>query len=170
MSVKIKINERSSLSFTLIEIIIILGIILISTGISLSFYNRFNHETDLENEVNKIVDLINLAKKKSMSYDISLAGEDCQFYGFQIFFASNNQYKFQLCCSSNCSESIDLNSFKLKFNIILMNYPSAITFFPTSGKTDKDYSLIVKHNLINKCKQININKEGVVNINNISCP
>jgi Tfp pilus assembly protein FimT len=169
MSVK-KNNKRLNLSFTLIEIIIILGILLISTGISLSFYNRFNQETDLEVEVNKITDLINLAKKKSMSYDISLAGEDCQFSGFQIFFPSNNQYQLQLCCRSDCLENVNLNSFKLKLNIILMNYPSAITFFPTLGKTDKDYSLIVKHNLINKCKQININKEGVVNINNITCP
>ncbi len=170
MPIKIKNNNRLNLSFTLIEIIIIIGILLISTGISLSFYNRFNQETDLEVEVNKITDLINLAKKKSMSYDISQANEDCQFSGFQIFFPSNNQYQLQLCCRNDCLENINLNSFRLKLNLILINYPPAIIFYPTSGETDKDYSIIVKHNLLNKCKQININKKGVVNINNISCP
>lgn len=159
--------------FTLIEIIIIIAILLFSSNLAFSFYHQYINETELKAEVNKIIDVIDLAKKKSISSEISQNISCENFNGYYVSFLTNKNYSIGVCCDSSCSgDSIILNNFSLKNNIVFTNYPSDIIIFsPITGELKENFtiSLIVKHLLINNCYQILINKQGIINNSKISC-
>lgn len=163
--------ERNSLnsSFTLIELLITVTIIFIFSGLSIASYNNFTQNQQLKNEAKKFIDVLELARKKSIAGDLSNRNCD-NFNGYQIkTFANNNQnpdYQLSICCNSSCTQIVIIKSYTIPDNI---NFQSENTFrfWPLSAKLNppNDLTLTLKNQSVNKCLQITINKFGVINLN-----
>ena len=69
--------------FTLIELLVVISISLISLGLSLPRYNDSASQLKLKNEGKKLVDVLELAKKKALSAD--LFDKNCaNFSGYRV--------------------------------------------------------------------------------------
>lgn len=170
MPIKTIENQNILFAFTLIEIIVVMGILVLLSGITFAFYNHYQQEKNLESEVNKIVDVLELAKNKSISFDLSSVPDTCNFKGYQITFINNQTYQLVVCCDIDCNNFFNLNTYRLNPNIIFANFPiSPINFTPIFGNTPNNRDIILKHIYLDKCQKINVNQQGIINVSNITC-
>ena len=100
-------------SFTLIELLIVVSVIILFSGLSIAYYNNFTNEKKLEAGANKVYDTLELAKKKTSSGDLS--GETCDpFGGYEVKSSADRpSYSLYLCCEGSCDTPIqtyDLNN------------------------------------------------------------
>lgn len=150
------------LSFTLIELIVVVAIVALFSGTSLAFYNQFNETKKLEVETSKLVDVIEFAKKKAVAGDLSqVACSD--FNGYQVNMVAD-RYHLILCCNGICNNNI--HSYLLPSNIgVSAATRGSITFPPLLKGITSTY---ISYQLLNsyfspaKCKQININIAGLI--------
>ncbi len=150
-------------SFTLIEIIIVIGIIAIFSALSMGYYNTYTEEKKLDGEEKKIIDIIELARKKAQSGDIG--GYSCSnFDGYQVVFAGDTYY-LRICCADGCSSTFTLQSYKLPQNITAtISGSPTISFSPLNFHTNltTTVTITVKNAKISKCIPIAIYPSGLV--------
>lgn len=150
-------------AFSLIEILIILTIILLTTGFSLAYYNSYTQELILKNQAKKLVDVFELAKKKAESSELMLDnGNYCQnFNGYRLKIYSNNYQLFYIC--ENIERLVINENFQNK--IIFINNNQTIDFLPLNKQIFNNLTFTLKNQNINKCIDININELGVITLN-----
>lgn len=186
-----KLKFYKEKSYTLIEIIVVIAIIAIISGIGLAYYNQFTEEKKLEAEVEKFVDVLNLARQKAISGQVDSA---CDLYipnlslvppdppkafgGYRVRFTDaapisnpSEIYQLRICCTNPCfvrspwNHVRDVSSYRLTSNIKLKWHTSAIaTFIPLYGKMDDnaDRTVTFKNITLNKCIQVTINASGII--------
>ncbi len=124
-------------SFTLIELVVVIGIITLIMGISLAYYNNFNEETKFRTEMRKLWDVLELAKKKAITGD---EPSGCVgFSGYKVNF-TNSTYQLQACCGTVCTTTA---SYTLPSNITIIVPALApplncIKFKQLNGDLDSD--------------------------------
>jgi len=154
-------------SFTLIEILITTSIILIFGGLSLAYYHNFNQEKILQYEAQKLINSIEIAKKKANSGEVKNCSSFC---GYQLSL-NNTNYSIDICCAcdtnSNCINPtpiirnyfppgiISLNNFRTMFRPLLP-LVTPIVFQ-------------LKNNNISQCEEISINQAGVIESQKVNC-
>lgn len=165
---------RNSRAFTLIEIIVVVAITLILTGISLAYYNQYSEQKKLETEAEKFVDVLNLARNKAISGEENpcsvYAGPNKAFGGHRVRYADGDKYLLRICCTTLCTESgaiQTLNTYNFPTNISLKPDSYAnVWFIPLYGSlSDKTitHTVLIKSSVItNKCYQITIEPSGLV--------
>ena len=174
-------NKKLKSGFSLFEMIIVVALISIITGISFSYYGKYSEGKKLEGEAKKLANTISLALKKSSSGD----QDNCnQLIGFKINFNSNLNWTLQRCCGPvlTCSDLNPPANFTLENNIVInsktVNPPSntiltairvnklgsGILFNENTNYTTAVVSL--KNNALESknCINLNINQAGVFNI------
>src|SRR3989338_3198476 len=112
-------------SFSLIEILVVLTIVILLTGVSIAAFSNYNQESQLNKEVQRLVDVLNLARGKAQNSDINYtcSGSD-EFGGYRVALLDfNYDYAFSQCCRDTISkEIIDcaslMQTYKLPKNII----------------------------------------------------
>ncbi len=169
-------NFQLKKAYTLIELLITISIIIIFSGISIAYYNNFTEEKKLENETQKLVDVLDLAKKKAAgAEDSSLCpnsggpfGSQYGYTGYRVNIFSNS-YSLSRCCttatSNSCAQPQLINTYN--------NIPSNITF--TSSQSNIQFkqltsvinsstliTITVRNTNLNKCRQITISPSGVI--------
>lgn len=155
-----KNNFFGKISFTLIELLIVISVIFLISGISLAFYNQFNEQKKLEIETEKLVDVLELAKKKTSSAEIG--NYTCtNFSGYQVNITALS-YKLILCCSADCSVNYLIQSYNLTNNIIIIDGLGSVQFKPLTAGVVGTNTIILKNSTINKCQQISISSAGVI--------
>ncbi len=156
--------------FTLIETIILVGIIAIFSGIAFAYYSQFSQKNKLETQVVQLEDLLHLAQKKSMTsdlYDLTCTN----FGGYQIKFVGDQQYEFYFCCEANCNTNTLINTYYLSPPITFSYSPlSTILFKPLTGQIDQVVTITFKDSNLNKCFQIIIEQLGLINTDKLVCP
>ncbi|MEX1052550.1 MAG: prepilin-type N-terminal cleavage/methylation domain-containing protein [Patescibacteria group bacterium] len=169
--------KKFKLGFTLFEVIIVVGIIAILSGISFAYYNNYSEAKNLESEAKSIANTLSLASKKTSSGDQI----NCtNFIGHRIFFQlSGNQWNYymQKCCGSNltCDEELsDLSSHSLPTNISITSAAVNTILFKklgsgvviNSNEAIQDATITLQNNSLNSkdCIDLSINKAGVVEI------
>lgn len=144
--------------YTLFELLVVITIIILFTGISLAYYNSFNEQKRLETETKKFVETLELAKKKTISGD-----KPCDAYnGAYSVEWQTATYKL---ISSGCAEQLSYN------------LPAGITFLAASSLTFRPFGLgttpdcaVVKNNNAGKCRKVTIESSGTITeIVNPSC-
>src|SRR3990167_11393660 len=86
--------------FSLIELIIVISIIIIFSGFSLAAYNNFNEDRRLDEEASKLVDVFNLAAKKSAAGEIDSVYCTGIFHGYITKLSpQTNSYSLAQCCN-----------------------------------------------------------------------
>jgi prepilin-type N-terminal cleavage/methylation domain-containing protein len=159
-----KSSRRSS--FTLIEILIVLAIIGIISSIGIAKYNTYTQQLVLKNQAKKIVQVIELAKKKSVSGDLY---QDCiDFQGYRVIIGSDN-----LSLLFNCGGVYStVQNYSMTSNISTITGTGNFDFLPLgAGNNLTINSIRIKNSKINQCIDIFISSIGIINITDtlISC-
>ena len=130
--------------FTLIELLIVISVILLFSGLSLAAYNNFNEEKKLEAETRKFVEVLELAKKKVISGDktgLGVTNQECDLIQYKVVIDSASTYflKSVVCyndihCGLNpgqCSDTV-ISNYRTNTNINfnLASFPDEIIFNP----------------------------------------
>jgi prepilin-type N-terminal cleavage/methylation domain-containing protein len=148
--------------FTLIEIIITTSIILLLSGLSLTLTYNFNQEKILRNEALKLVNVLEIAKKKANSGDLS--GRICNggFNGYRVIVRVSD-YSLWLVCGGDLISPA----------IFSYNFPSSIKVL-TDGTGDYNFrelnraltsgTIRVRNLAISKCLNVNISPSGVITL------
>lgn len=168
-------------SFTLIELIIVIGIITLFSGLSLAAYSDFTETKKLEGETKKFVEVLELAKKKILSGDKSSLDENyvnCDLTGYKIDIISNTEYSLKafVCQNNNgtCELSLigctDLDISRYKTLPEISISALEIVFYPFGLGLQEAKTVVIKNNNNAKCRQVNIEKSGVINEQIITCP
>lgn len=148
-------------SFALIEPLIVIFVTLIFLGVSLVQYNNYTEQVKLKNEGKKLLDVIELAKKKSLFSD--LEDKNCSnFTGYRLTLNTNN-YSLFFCCNSICSTNT--NTYNFNTNISIFSGAGNLNFPPLMrGSNITINSVRLKNSIINKCVNISISAIGIVEL------
>ena len=160
--------------FTLFEMVIVVGIISILTGMSFTYYGKFAEGRKLESDAKKLSNTIALALKNSSSAN----QESCNnFVGFNVSMEIvNNKWFLERCCNTS-STCTSIATYNLENNIkIHSTVPLSLSkiFFKRLGQgvvfnnneANQNAVVTLKNNSLDakNCININMNKAGVVSI------
>ena len=155
------VEKEQRLSFTLIEILIVTSIIIILIGSSLVYYNNFTEEKKLELTNKKLVDILELAKKRARASDTSSCSAVSglpSVSGFSVIITSENSYQMKPECTSGTAQTI---TYQTDSGVEFTSLPITI-YFPPLSRTSDCQTIIIKNNKLNKCRYININAAGSI--------
>lgn len=153
--------------FTLVELLVVISISLVFLGLSLPRYNDSASQLKLKSEGKKLVDVLELAKKKTLSAD--LFDKNCaSFTGYRITIASGS-YSLLFGCASVYST---VQSYSLTTNMTTIIGTGNYNFSPlmiNSGFISNTIRL--KNSAISKCVNIFISPIGIIELSEtlISC-
>lgn len=151
--------------FTLIEIIIVVGIISIIIGGSMRIYSNTVAQRQLDKEVDGLMNILQTAKSRSVARDISpltpLPG--CtNFEGYTVLLRPNGTYEDGIICDAN---STAINTYALDnvdFNGLTVNL--RINFMYPYGSLDTTTRVIqIRSDRIDRCMNITIPQLGPLN-------
>ncbi len=145
--------------FTLIEFLVVISIMAIFTGIGLAQYNTYTEQLKLKNEAKKLVDVLELAKKKSMSAD--LVGSCDDFTGYRLTISSDS-YSLSFGCASVYSL---VQNYNLSTNVTAIIGTGDFNFPPLMANPNFTITSIqIKNSSISKCVTISISSIGLVEL------
>lgn len=155
--------------FTFIELLIVVGLILLFTGFSITYFNFFTERKKIENDSKKIISTLELMKAKTTSGDASLcfdASPRLSHFSFETY-ESSKQYSMVPHCVVGVPTPI---LYSLETNVFFY-YPTptvdfSITFHAITGGTDACSYVYLKNSTLNNgeglCRYIKISKSGLV--------
>lgn len=152
---------KSTHGFTFIELIVVVAVIIVSTGISMGSYNNFSQRQQLVTDAQKMVDVLDLARKKSIASDT--ATFTCaDFQGYLVSVNASN-YSLNLCCGNSCSPNIPINSYGFNQSIDVTTTQN-IQFQKLSGNSTSAVTstVTVRNQSINTCIPITITSIGSI--------
>jgi len=149
--------------FTFIELLIVITIIALFSGLSLAYYNSYNEDIKLEAEARKVNDVLELAKKKSSAADVNLS-QTCSgdFISYKVTVINASQYRMSLVCSGG-ETTIYTYSIPADRNITVES-ATAIPFYKLSTGTNSagDITVKVKNTSSSKCIDITVSPAGII--------
>ncbi len=157
MIVSLQFFKKSN-SFTLIESLIIFGIFIILTAITVPLFRFFEKETDLNNSTEEIINVLRLAQNKT------LASEGDNQYG--VHFESNKYVLFKGISYNPSATDNEIYNLSMRveiYEIDLTGGGTEVIFDRITGVTSQfgKISLRLKDN-ISKIRQISINSSGEI--------
>jgi prepilin-type N-terminal cleavage/methylation domain-containing protein len=144
----------NSKSFTLIELIIVIGIISIFAGVSLAYYNSQNETQKLKTDAQKFVDVFDLTRKRAMSSEKT---EDCTLDNFSISFVSPSYTVTRNQTGDTCANLTQ--NYSVSPYSLTVSGTNPIVILPLNGILSGDTTITI-NNLNNKCIDINITSSG----------
>jgi len=123
--------------FTLIELIVVIGIMAILTSIGLAYFNNFNEEKKINSEISRFVDVLHLARSKSMTNDLTPMPACPDFSGYQIEIvqASPVISKLNFCCGDCLGANKTLLQSHNLYSTVSADNSYTILFAPHTGAT-----------------------------------
>src|SRR3990167_98954 len=163
----VKSYKEREKSFSLVEILVVVSIILLFTGFSIANYSNFNQESILKKEVQKFIDVLSLVKTKAVTADIDIL-TDCgadEFVGYRIEI-NDSSYNFKQSCRDVDTKIIStfgtaIQSYNFPANISKISGESSVDFYPLSAGASRA-TVTIKNNSISKCIEISISVNGVI--------
>ena len=152
----------SNKGYTLVEIIVVIGIIGVLSGIGIAKFNTYNQQLILKNQAKKIVEVIELAKKKAVSGNLYQSCSDFQGYRVVI-----NASSFVL--NFNCGGVYEtIQDYLMTSNVTTIIGTGNLDFLPLGVGTNLTINLLrLRNSKIDQCIDISISSIGIVNINEI---
>lgn len=168
-------NVRTQ-AFTLLEILLVIFIISVFSGLSLPYFNASTNTKKLDQEAKQLIDVIELAKAKSSASEAVIPGCNI-FRGYRVFFDNpSTQYRLRACCTNSaapaqlCTTFRDIQTYQLQSGHSLtlsgsLTPPNTYIHFPNLklGTTLNSNAVIRVNNVsINKCIRITVDRLGLV--------
>lgn len=182
---------KKPLGFTFIELLLSISMVIIFSGLSLASYHQFKETKKLEAETKKLVETLELAKKKIISGDkanfdslhppYNYSG--CNLTAYKVVFSLPNQYSIQaVVCGtgsvncdilpSNC-ETINIRSYTSPENFTISLTPlreiafnpfNKVSFFPLDNPPLTYLCITITNNIIGKTQFIKVDQSGIITI------
>lgn len=162
--------------FTFVEVMIAVAIIMILSVASLSSYGNFREQKKLETNSTALIEVLELAKKKSITADKSSlisGGTDyssCDLSGFKVNIISQSTYSLsaQVCdnagacpLASGCSD-ITLQTYQTTPPVVLSPTTGTVTFNTATKDETGLKSITLTHQNSSKTRSITISSSGVI--------
>ncbi|MBI2641608.1 prepilin-type N-terminal cleavage/methylation domain-containing protein, partial [Candidatus Roizmanbacteria bacterium] len=145
--------------FTIIETVVVLTIISVISGLSLASYNSFQQQKKVQQQSTQVVDVLELAKAKSLASDLSGPGacDIDDFEGYQVNISSTTSYTLERCCDGACA---NVQLYRLPSGLTFNDVGKQILFQPLTGGTAG--TTVAVKNASNTCAPIGISSTGVI--------
>lgn len=162
--------------FTLLEVIVALGIIMSVSGIALASYFNFNQSQLLETNTNELIANLELAKKKAIAADkagLISGGTDyasCTLENYKLVINSATQYALnaRVCdnsgscpLASGCLD-IPLSTYSTANSVALSPTSGSVAFASQTGQKTGLSSLTLTHINTNATKTVAVSAEGII--------
>ncbi len=153
--------------FSLIELLVIITVIVLFLGFGMSKYNTYSQQVKLKNDAKKLVDVLELTKKKALSADLLITpgtpNTFCSnFTGYKVSIAASS-YSLNYCCSSTCSL---VQNYDLSDNITVISGLGDYTFPPLMNNPNFISTTIrLRNSTISMCLDISISPIGIIELN-----
>lgn len=161
-------KNKPSFAFTLIEVIVSFGIILLFSGVFLANFYFYSESKKLKTEAQKLKTTVELARKMATSAE----GNYCNGspFGFQVN-VSSSFFQLKACCNQNCQNSPLISQFDFPRNIILNGDSLTVTFKTPNGwlyqsNPNNSIDIIIKNSVLNRCIKFSINYYGTISEEN----
>lgn len=170
-------NTSREKSFTMIELIVVITLILLFTGFSIGYYNQYTEQKKLESGGRRVSTILDLTRAKTISGDSSLCGTldattaKVESYSFDVL--DPDEYALQPKCVVGIPTPI---YYKTETNIIFTTTPLSIPFFSVSGGATCSYVYLKNTKLSDAiaCRYVKITSTGLVSDDSCSacdaCP
>lgn len=150
-------------SFTIIELIIVVAITIILTGVGLASYNSFTQDKKLDGDVQKFTDVVELARKKAQSGDATECGSvdpaiTPRLEKYSVVVDSSSSYRLVANCPGAAPTPIN---FQLDSSIQLQAPYPTVDFMPLSAVTTAS-CFILKNTSSSKCKYVKVESSGAI--------
>ncbi len=161
-------------SFTLIELLVVVSIIILVTGGSLSFYNNFTTEKKLDDEVAKLMEVLNLAKKKATAADINTSCTSPNvFSGYRVTVngtvpTPTPVYYLEQCCGAiagTCTATTTIANYLItpSNNNVIITTSGNVTFKPLASGAVSAATITVKLNTSSaRCIDVTVTSTGSI--------
>ncbi len=168
---------RKNNGFTLIEIIVIIGVIAVLAGVSMSSYHTYAQETLLTNEVVRFVESMQLTKNRAYASEETTCANT--FDGFAFYVKPNdNMYVVHRCCDGDCpSVQPPVEEHILPSPLAIIPDTTEIIFPPLAQPisfplvpNNTQVNIIMQHIHLNRCYEIRVTKIGVIDYERVDCP
>lgn len=144
--------------YTLIELLIVITIIALFSGLSLAYYNNFSETKKLDADTAKFLNVIELARKKAVSSDASMcSGPNITpaVAEYNVNLLDQSSYQLAPNCTTGSANNI---TYSLATNIIFPDPVVTLAFYPLTGAAPG--CVILKNNTLSTCKYINVEQAG----------
>lgn len=159
----------SSLGFTIIELLIVIAIIFIFAGTGIAYYNQYNATKLPEKEARRLVDTLELAKKKSSAADIPFSCSGI-FQGYRVTITATG-YTLEVRCTS--SNYTTLQSYVFDSGVSAAVTGSITVYFPALngpvGQAPPNTSIKIQNTDRSTCFYITVNEVGTISDVKDSC-
>ena len=162
-------------AFTLIEMLVVFGIISIITGMTVTSYTTSAETRNLEGEARRLVDTFNLAYKKGYSAETGPLAQCSTFTGYRLTLTQNTkQYVLTKCCNATCSgaQSSVVSTYTIPHTSVVFTAPTGVTqylFQPLSVRVvvtpAANQTITLRNTRIGKCISLAVNSAGAVQEN-----
>lgn len=165
-------------AFTIIELLIIIGLISLITTVSIASYSSFLETSKLKSETQRLLSILTLAQKRAVAGE-SVSGGICaagySFSGIVITTVAGGGYTMQGQCSqdsnplntstySTITYSVDPTNTNVRFlSSTTVVFPK-LTGIPTSNA-----SIVLKNIANSTCSTIAVNS-GLIGSSDTTCP
>ena len=151
-----KNNQQKS--FTLIELLVVVSVMALFSGLFLAAYNDFAETKKLEGETKKFVEVLELAKKKTLAGD-----KPCPTYtgSYRVSWTNTNYRLIPVGCPRQLSYDLtDVSILSVQ----------AVIFKPFGLGVNAARTIWIRNNNSLKCRQVTIEKSGNINEQKLACP
>lgn len=157
-------TRTGSVGFTLIEMMVVISIIALISGIGVARYNRFNRRQQVKESGKDFVSVLRNTQNRAITGDKPASG--CmELEGFQVSpTLGGNQYTVDTVCDPE--GSVEKEPKSLRSGLVSFIDPSnSVTFAPLYGTAESDTTITIGHSVAGVEKLTIIVTAG----GNISC-
>lgn len=161
--------------FTIIEFLIIIGLIGIITTVSIAAYTTFTETSKLKNEVQKFIAVVTLTQKKVLAGDTGTGCLNCSLINYTIDLNASTQIYTVAGSRLNASSQTEAfnqtaNSVESVNRNITFLTTATITLLPLTAAPGSAQNVVFKNVVNNTCTQVTIATSGLISSASISCP
>lgn len=156
--------------FTLVEMLVVTGIMLLTTGFGVARYNDYTQQRRLNQEAKEFTSVMELASKRAVSGDSTTACAD--FQGIQVSMAPSGTYTMRRCCEGACNsaQSTVYNTYPLPTGITL-SAPTATTTYLFNKLTQTitvnpaaNQTVTFRNTVSSRCLSVTVSPAGLINL------